>query len=166
MPGYCCDSCSITTETIAAATGSADPIRNSPLVGSARIDLLYSLLELIEDRGNAFDQRAAIAGGFDSLRVAIEQPHPELPLHVGDRLRHRGLRNRETRGGSCHAPSLHHGQENMQIVQLQTFPDRASQRMASTYKAMVMLISYNKTPCSCLPLPSLVVTVPYSAMEE
>ena len=41
MRGYCCDSRSMTTETIAAATGSSE-IRNSPVVGSARNSISFT----------------------------------------------------------------------------------------------------------------------------
>src|SRR5438067_305181 len=44
-------------------------------------------------------------------------------LHIGNRFRYRGLRDRQIFCGFGHAPSLHDGEQNVQIAQLQSASD-------------------------------------------
>src|SRR3954453_17146504 len=50
------------------------------------LDLLQPLTHLVENVDTAFEQRLPIIGQLDTLRGAVEQPHLERLLEIGNRL--------------------------------------------------------------------------------
>jgi branched-chain amino acid transport system substrate-binding protein len=63
--------------------GKADTQISAVGVGQ-KFDLLEPLPHLVEDSDAAIEQRPAVASQFDALRVAVEQPHAERVLQVGN----------------------------------------------------------------------------------
>src|SRR5262249_29136058 len=66
----------------------------------------------------AIEKNLRIDRGLDSTRVTIEEAYAECVLHVGDRLRYRGLGHRELCSSLAHAAAPSHGQQDVKIVQL------------------------------------------------
>ncbi len=96
------------------------------------LDVPDALLEFIEHRVAALQQRAAIHRGLDALRPAVEKPHTERVLKIADGLRHRRLGHVELLSRLGHAAPLHDRDEDVQIAHSEapadpTFPiDRGS----------------------------------------
>jgi tripartite-type tricarboxylate transporter receptor subunit TctC len=74
---------------------------------------------------NAAKHLAAVDGGLDPSRTAIEQAHADRALEIGDDLRHRRLRDPEVLCGLRHAAALRDRHEYVQVPQLETPPDLA-----------------------------------------
>src|SRR5262249_24725749 len=119
--GYSREKRSMTAVSSPDAIASGDPIRTSPLVGSARVSM--SLMPCLNSSNAAApEQRTTIGRRLHAFR-AIKEPHADRVLHVGDRLGYGRLRNREQLGGFAHAAQLGNRQQNMQIVQLEPAAD-------------------------------------------
>src|SRR5262245_35282667 len=101
------------------------------------LDFSDPLLQLIEHRGPAFDQRVSVDRWPDALRASIEKPSPERPFKIADRFRYRGLFHAQLRGRLGHTACLHYGKKYMQVAQPQAsadpaFPiDRSGHRFSS-----------------------------------
>jgi hypothetical protein len=76
---------------------------------SQKCDVSAALLQFVECRDAALEQRFAIHRGPDSLPVSIEKLHTKGVLQVCDHLRHGGLRHSKLRGGLGHAAALDDG---------------------------------------------------------
>src|SRR5262249_61792844 len=87
------------------------------------LDILYSLTEIIEHGRSAIEQDPTILSQQDALGVAVEQSHANSPFQFRDRPRNGGLGCIEQHGGLAHVAGLHHGHQDMKIVQLHTESD-------------------------------------------
>src|SRR5262249_15176070 len=92
---------------------------------SEELDVANALLELVERDRAALEQGTAIHGRLDALGAAVEQPHAQRMLEVGDDLRNGGLRHPELCGRLGHAAALHDREEDMQVAQPQPTADLA-----------------------------------------
>jgi hypothetical protein len=100
-----------------AAKLSLQPIRNSPVPGSARNSSdLTPLPELIEHGDAALEQCPAIDRGLNSMCSAVEQAQTHGVLDLSNRLGHRGLRNGEIGGRFSHAAGFRDGKQNVQVA--------------------------------------------------
>ena len=72
--------------------GSPNPYFASLGVGE-KLDMFYSLPQLIEGDEAAIEKGAPINRGLYALRTAIQETDPERVFHVGNRLRYCRLRH-------------------------------------------------------------------------
>ena len=56
------------------------------------LDLGDAEPKLVQYRNSPFEKRAAVRRRLDTQSTALDQPHAEQLLHLGDRLGHGGLR--------------------------------------------------------------------------
>src|SRR5262249_31867648 len=82
-------------------------------------DVPDALLQLVENRNTAFEERAAVDRRLDALGTAIEKPHAESMLEIGDHLGNGRLGNAEVLRRLGHAAALDDGGEHMQVPQSQ-----------------------------------------------
>ena len=80
-------------------------------------NLLHSPSQVIEYRGAAIQQRAAIGSCRDALRGAIKQTDAERMFQVRDRFRHNRLGNRELLRRTPHASGFCQRNQDVQIAQ-------------------------------------------------
>jgi hypothetical protein len=78
-----------------AARLSVLPMRKSPVVRvGEKCEFLNTVLEFVKNCPPARDEGAAVSRRFDAAAATVEQAKPERVLHVRNRLRYCGLRNR------------------------------------------------------------------------
>ncbi len=110
--------------SMAAATDSAQPTRKfSNLWIGKKLDSPYALLQFIEGCQASLEHRAAIHRWFDTPRTAVEKPHADGVLEVGDDFRNSRLRDSEMCGCLCHAAALHDGDKHVQVAQFDAATD-------------------------------------------
>src|SRR4029450_8123704 len=83
-----------------------------------KFDVLDSLTEVIEHSRSAIEKDPTVLGQLDALRVAVEQSHANSAFQFGDRPGNGGLGRIEERGRLAHVAGLHHGHQDMEVVQL------------------------------------------------
>src|SRR5262249_17352153 len=81
-------------------------------------DVLHALLQFIEYRNAARDERAAVRCRRDAARAAIKKTHAQGKFEVGDTSRDGRLRRGEAFSRLRHAAPFSHGHQDAQIVQL------------------------------------------------
>ena len=91
--------------------------------GGQVLDVLDALLQLIEDRARACEQRISVHGRLDAARAAVEKSRAQLVFEIGNHLRHGRLGNSQLCGGLGHAPVLDDCEKHVQIPQSQTAAD-------------------------------------------
>jgi hypothetical protein len=97
---------------------ASDPHFSTRWIGQ-EFNVSDALLQLVKRSESAFEECAAIDSGFDPLGATIEKPHTKRMLEIGDHLGNAGLRYPEVGGRLCHASTLHHGEEKVQIAKPQ-----------------------------------------------
>jgi hypothetical protein len=101
--------------------------RSYPDFSSRRIgkkfDVLYAVTQIVENGYGAVEQRATILGRLNPLAVAIEEAYTECRLQFCNRPRNCGLRRIETPCCLAHRAGLHHGHEDVQVLQLHSAAD-------------------------------------------
>src|SRR5262249_7409727 len=65
-----------------------------------------ALLQIIEHRNTAFEERVAKDRRLDALGAAIDKPNAQRTFKIGDHLGDRGMGNAELSGCLGHAPAL------------------------------------------------------------
>src|SRR6266545_7949752 len=93
----------------------ADPEFACCRVGQ-KLDFLHSLLYVIKNCNGPFEQCVTIQCWLHPLCESVKQPHPQRSLHISNRVRYGGLRNRKLSSSFCHAAVLRHRQESIEIA--------------------------------------------------
>jgi hypothetical protein len=106
-----------------ARTGPDDRLRAADTQFARRrigekFDVPDPLPELVEHGEAAPDDRLAVLRRLDAPGAALEQPHAERMLEIGDRARDCRLRGAETLRRLRHAAGLDHRHEHAHVVQL------------------------------------------------
>ena len=86
---------------------------------SEKLDVLDALSQFVESGKAAPLERSAIRGRLDALSFAIEQPHAQRVLKVGDDLGHGRLRDAELLGRLGHASDPNDRRKHVEIAQTQ-----------------------------------------------
>jgi hypothetical protein len=102
------------------------------------LDLAEPLPQLVEHDDAAFNQRAAVDGGGDALRGAVEERYPQGMLHFGNGIGNGRLRNAQVSRSLRHAARLGCRLENVQVAQLYAPPDAVT----PTHESLLIDISY------------------------
>ncbi len=118
-------------ESIYERPGAADPQFSNRRIRQKR-DLLHSPSQIIEYRGAAIQQCAAIDGCCDALRGPIKQTDAERMFQVRDRFRHDRLRNGELLRRTPHASGFYQRKQDMQIAQFYAAFDAVDPSHGST----------------------------------
>ena len=99
------------------ASGTVVPIRISPAVGSVRgFQSSDTLLQLVEDGDAGVAERLTVAGQLNAAPAAIEQPHAEGVLEIGNRLGDHRLRDREISSRAPHGAGVCDRHENAEVA--------------------------------------------------
>ena len=83
---------------------------------------------------SALEQRAAVLGRLDTLRIAVEKAHADRVFQVRDRSGNGGLSGVQERGRLAHAAGLHHGHQHVEVVQLHPTSDAIAHLHSGTYR--------------------------------
>src|SRR5262249_57938584 len=89
-------------ETRGNCDGASNTQLSSRRVGE-EFDMPCGLFQLIEGDDTAIQKGVRIDRGLDSTRMTVKKAYAERVLHVGNRLRYRGLRHREFCSSLAHA---------------------------------------------------------------
>jgi hypothetical protein len=87
------------------------------------LDVPDALLQFIEYRSTASEQRATVHRRLNTVRTSIEQPHTERLLKIGDRFRNGGLGNSKMLSRLGHAAALSGREKCVQVPQLEPAAD-------------------------------------------
>jgi hypothetical protein len=88
-----------------------------------KLDLFDALSQLIEDSQAALQESATIDCRLHALRRAIEEPHAQRVLEIGDGLGDDGTRDGKPLGRLRHVPLLGHSEEHVQISRFEPTAD-------------------------------------------
>src|SRR5262249_7349115 len=127
-------------ETRSERGSASNPHLSSRRVGE-KLDVLHALAQVIEYGRSAIEQRATVLRRLDPLAVAVEQAHAEGMLQFRDRSRNRRLGAVEAFRRLPHAASLHHGHEDVEVLQLQPASDAIAQLHGGTHVDLGMISS-------------------------
>src|SRR5262249_47558439 len=98
--------------------GGADTDLARRRVGK-ELDVLHALAQVVEDGDAAFLQGETIERRRNAAPAAIDQPHAERVLQLGDRLRYGRLRDIEPARRLAHAAGVDQRGEDVEVAQLQ-----------------------------------------------
>jgi hypothetical protein len=101
---------------------AADPHFSCGRIGQ-EFDIPDGLLQLIEYRNAAFEERATVDRRLDAAGAAIEKPHAERVFEIGDDLGDGGVGNTEVPRRLGHAAVLNDRRDDMQVPQFQPAAD-------------------------------------------
>src|SRR5882762_6214391 len=108
-----------------------------------KLDVFDALAQVIEYGHPAIEQRATVRGRLDALAVAVEQAHAERILQLRDRSRNVGLGCIEALRRLPHGAGLHHGHEDVQVLQLHPASDAIAQLHVGPHFGFEMTSSDN-----------------------
>src|SRR5712672_1619142 len=91
------------------------------------------MAQFIEYGHAAIEQGPTVIGCFDPLAVALKQPYAKRMFQFRDRPRNGGLSDAEALRRLPHAAGLHHGHEDVQVLQLHPSSDAIAQLHGSAY---------------------------------
>jgi hypothetical protein len=111
---------------------ASDPHFAGTRVGK-KLDLLYALAQVVKHGNAAIEQCAPKLGWLDSLPMTVEQLHAESVLQFGNRSGNSRLRDVEPLRRLPHAAGLHHGHENVQVLQFHPASDAVAQLHGHTH---------------------------------
>src|SRR5262249_21097344 len=102
-----------------------------------KLDVLYGLAEFIEHSRAAIEQDPTILGQLDALGVAVEQSNANCSFQFGDGPGNGGLSRIEKSSRLAHVAGLHHGHQDMKVVQLQPKSDAVAHLHLSTIAGLI-----------------------------
>jgi hypothetical protein len=103
---------------------TADPHLSGTGIGQ-ELDISNPLFELVEDHVATIEQGPRVDRRLDALGAAVEKPHPQRVLQVGDRFGNGRLGHAELSGALGHAAALGDRGKDVEIAQFEPPADAA-----------------------------------------
>jgi hypothetical protein len=102
---------------------------SDPDLADRRVDQVFdvpdALPQLVECNPAALEEGMTIERRFDAARAAVQKPHSDGRLEIGDRLGNDRLRHAQLAGGAAHGAGLNDGEQHMEIPQSEAAADPA-----------------------------------------
>src|SRR5215831_6505085 len=98
--------------------GTSDPYFSHQRI-CEKFDVPHALLQFIEYRDAALEQRVAVDRWLDAEWAAVEQSDAESVLQIGDHFRYGRLGDAQLLRRLAHAAALDNREKHMQIAQLE-----------------------------------------------
>jgi hypothetical protein len=103
---------------------ASDPDLADRRIGK-RFNIPDTLPQLVECNLAAPEEGLTVKRRLDSARAAVQKPHPDGRLEIGDGLGNDRLRHAERAGRATHGAGLDDGEQHMEIAQSEPAADSA-----------------------------------------